>query len=139
MAQLTVPIYIRAIWIGLRTGIYDTVYYHDNSFWDTFSTSTTTHWVVLWVATVSFAMAASVVVALVRLIAAATEDQFTSMALPLAYGIIQALYRLFILYEPFMYLMFKERKYRSLVLSPRTLEFLVIVLLAIVTAAIVGF
>ena len=137
MDKVTVPIKMRAVLKGLRTGWNDMKDKHDNSWWESFGAAKAQQWVQIWLLAVNGAMVLSLIVGPARLIVAAFVDGgsgLVDVALPVAFGMVQALITMWITYDPLMYIM----KGNAPRLSLRWLEVTVLVGMAFVTFAIVN-
>jgi len=131
---VTVPIKISALIKGLQTGWRDLHYKHDNSWWESFGGAKTQQWVQIWLLSVNGTMLLSLVAGLARLIMAALSggSDLVDVALPVTFGMVQALVIMWVTFDPLVYIM----KGNAPTLSLRWVEVCVLVGMAIVTFAV---
>jgi len=122
MNMVTVPIKLRAVFFGLKTGYKDCIGKHDNSFWVSFGTAQAVVFVQLWLMVVLFLMVVSIIVAIVHICLNPGDPHTLVCCL---FGIALAVIQFWMLFEPGKYVM----QGRTLKISLRHTE--VLVLLAI--------
>ncbi|KAL1504388.1 hypothetical protein AB1Y20_010794 [Prymnesium parvum] len=115
MNMVTVPIKLRAVFFGIKTGYKDCVGKHDNSFWVSFGTAQAVVWVQTWLLVVLLTMVISITVAIIHILLN-FHDPHTLVAS--LFGIALALIQFWMLLEPAMYVM----KGRTFKLSLRHTE-----------------
>lgn len=121
MDKVAVPIKIRAILKGFATGYNDRYHYHDNSWWVSFGASATLMWIRRWLLLLIGTQIVTLIIAVSHLIFVATQGlgPLLEKALPLLYASLAALQYLWLLSEPFMYLM---KGANVLAIPPRWIE-----------------
>jgi len=103
---VTVPIKLRALGAGFRTGIRDIWYYHDNSWWESFGGGHAKSSVQAWLLLVCTMMVLSLIVGPIQLIVPMIMgEDFSTRVFPVAFGMLQAALNLYVLYDPTMYLL----------------------------------
>jgi hypothetical protein len=107
MDKVAVPIKIRAILKGVVTGWNDRYYYHDNSWWVSFGASATLMWIRRWLILLMSMQIITLIAAITHLIIVAAQGvgALLEKAMPLLYASLAALHYVWLLSEPFMYLM----------------------------------
>jgi len=129
---VTVPIKLRAIMAGVRTGYRDVFQYHDNSWWESFGGGHAKSSVQAWLMLVYLFMILSLIIGPVNiLISVFSADSNTAeQVFPVLFGMVTALINLFVLYDPVKYL-FQDKGDRPK-FSLRYTNLLVLVTIAIV-------
>ena len=107
MDKVTLPIKIRAILAGFRTGYNDRYYMHDNSWWTSFGTSGALLWVRRWLLLLCSVMGATAVAAVIHAIVLAVQSvsRLMESALPLSFAFLISLHFLWLCYEPAKFVM----------------------------------
>jgi len=124
MNEVTVPIKLRAVLLGLWTGIQDCWFEHDNSFWTSFGVKEAVTWVQLWLCSVMLAMVGAMIGGVVNIVVHWPDPQTLQAC---AFGMVLAFIQIWILFQPTMYVM----RNRSLKASLRHTEVVVLVLVGI--------
>ena len=75
LAQVTVPIKLRAIYAGISTGWLDVRHKHDNSWWESFGAAQAAQWVQMWLLGLFFAMVAALIAGPIHLIIGAFSPE----------------------------------------------------------------
>jgi len=103
---VTVPIKLRALAAGIRGGIRDIYYYHDNSWWESFGGGHAKSSVQAWLLLVCTMMTLSLIVGPIQLLyPIIMKEDYTQRVFPVAFGMLQAALNLYVLYDPTMYLL----------------------------------
>lgn len=108
MQLVTVPIKLRAIYKGLKTGWNDVVARHDNSWWESFGGSGAVTWVRIWLISIFLSMTVTMAAGILRLIVVGVTEElseFTRELLPLLYGCALALINLLTIFEPLRFIL----------------------------------
>ena len=127
MDKVTLPIKIRAILAGFRTGYNDRYYMHDNSWWTSFGTSGALLWVRRWLLLLCSVMGATAVAAVIHAIVLAVQSvsRLMESALPLSFAFLISLHFLWLCYEPAKFVM----EGASMEVAPRFAEVAVTMLM----------
>jgi len=130
MDKVAVPIKLRAIMKGFITGYNDRYHMHDNSWWVSFGASATLLWIRRWLLFLMASMSITFLASIIHLgIAAATStSMLLQKAMPLLYGALAAMNYVWLLIEPFKYLMKGEG---VLGLAPRWAEVVITIMMTI--------
>jgi len=120
MNMVTVPIKLRSVFFGFKTGYKDCISKHDNSFWVSFGTAQAVVWVQLWLVSVLLTMTVSVIVAIIHIIMNFGDPHTLVCCL---FGIALAVIQFWMLLEPALYVM----KGRTLKVSLRHTEVAVLI------------
>jgi len=136
MDKVTVPIKMRAVVKGLQTGWLDMYHKHDNSFWESFGAAKAQQWVQIWLLAINAAMWGSLIAGPTHLLVAwlGGENNVVDVALPVCFGMVQAILNIWITYDPLMYIL----KGNAPKLSLRWMEVAVLVGMALVTYAVIN-
>ena len=128
MDKVAVPIKLRAIMKGFTTGWNDRYYAHDNSWWVSFGASATLLWIRRWLLFLMSAMVLTLVTSVIHLVVAASMGvpALLEKVMPLMYAALAALNYIWLLVEPFKYLMKGEG---ILGIAPRWIEVIITILM----------
>lgn len=108
MQLVTVPIKLRAIIKGFKTGWKDLTVKVDNSWWESFGTVGVVRWVRIWLLLIAVTMAVTIVVGIGRLVVVAATAEladFIRVVLPIVYGSALALINLLTVIKPLRYVL----------------------------------
>ena len=107
MDKVAVPIKLRAIIKGFQTGYNDRYLYHDNSFWISFGASATLLWIRRWLLLMMTLLVVTLLASIINICIAASQgvNPLLEKAMPLAYAALAAINYIWLLSEPFAYLM----------------------------------
>jgi hypothetical protein len=121
MDKVAVPIKLRAIIKGFLTGYNDRYHFHDNSWWVSFGASATLMWIRRWLLFLMGTQLVTLLAAITHLIVVATQGlgPLLEKAMPLLYASLASLHYVWLLSEPFLYLM---KGSNVLAVPPRWLE-----------------
>jgi len=107
MDKVGVPIKLRAIMKGFATGWNDRYHFHDNSWWVSFGASQTLMWIRRWLLFLMALNVITLVAAVTHLIIVACLGlaPLLEKAMPLLYSCLASVQFIWLLSEPFFYLM----------------------------------
>lgn len=136
MDKVTVPIKMRAVLKGLLTGYADVVRFHDNSWWESYGGGKAAQWVKVWLVLLTVANGAAIIAGPIVLglaYQATGNVGVTEVALPVGFGLIQAILNIWMIWDPLLFIL-KGGVPR---LTMRKAELVVLLLLAIVTFVLI--